>query len=96
MIALALFILIALAHINGLLAILWLIFATLAIPGVVIQRREHATGPEFGADAEHLGWGAIRLFGNLTLDLTGIVLGVLILLAGLLGLHLLAGSGGKH
>jgi hypothetical protein len=70
-----------LREISGALALLFLILAIVSIPALVIQRREAACAIETGPDSESAVRGWTRLFGNLGLDLTGVALGGLIIIA---------------
>lgn len=70
-----------LREMNGALALLFLILAIVSIPALVIQRREAAYAIEASPDGESAARGWVRLFGNVGLDLTGVALGALIIIA---------------
>jgi len=84
-----------LREINGLLALLFLILAVISIPALVLHRRETATALEPGPESESSARGWTRLFGDLGLDLTGVALATLILVALALVLRSL-GKAGLH
>jgi hypothetical protein len=70
-----------LREINGPLALLFLILAVISVPALVLHRRETAKAFEPGPECESAVRGWTRLFGNLGLDLTGVALGTLIIIA---------------
>jgi hypothetical protein len=84
-----------LARFNGPLAILFLIAAVVSIPALVIYRRDEAAAQEIGPESESTRRGWLRLIGVLGLDLTGVVLAVLIIVAAVLVLRSL-GTAGLH
>lgn len=65
---------------STILAVGFFIAAIVTIPGLVIHRREAAYAPEIGPDAESRGRGWMRLARIVGVDMTGIALGVLLLL----------------
>ncbi len=82
-----------LRQINGPLALLFLILALVSVPALVLHRREMHTAPECGPDTESAGYGWIRLAGSLGLDLTGVVLAVMIIVACALVIRSLSAAG---
>ncbi|HEX6510135.1 MAG TPA: hypothetical protein VF221_21100 [Chloroflexota bacterium] len=68
-----------LQQISGPLAILFLIFAVISIPALVLHQREMATAPEIASDGESQAHGWLRLFGDITVDVTGITAAVLVI-----------------
>jgi hypothetical protein len=68
-----------LKQLSGPLAMMFLIFAAVSIPAVVIYRREAAYAPQIGPESESTARGWLRLLGDLSLDITGITIGVLII-----------------
>jgi uncharacterized membrane protein len=84
-----------LREVNGPFALLFLILAIISIPALVLHRREAATALEVGPESESANRGWARLFGDLGLDLTGVVLGALIIIAFALVLRSL-GTNGFH
>lgn len=84
---------ILLREVNGLLALVFLILAVISIPALVLHRRESATALELGPESESTARGWVRLFGDLGLDLTGVTLAALILIACALVLRALSTSG---
>lgn len=78
--------------INGPLALLFLILAIVSVPALVLHRRELQTAPECGLETESAARGWVRLAGNLGLDLTGVALAALIIIALVLVLRSFAGS----
>ena len=85
---------ILLRSMNGPLALLFLILAVVSIPALVLHRREAETALECGPESESAVHGWTRLSRDLGLDLTGVALAVLILVA--LALVLRALGGGVH
>jgi hypothetical protein len=85
-----------LLQINGILALGFFLTAVVSIPALVIHRREAAYAPEIGPDAESVRWGWLRLAGLLSLDITGLALGVLLLILLILALHQFVPSGHRH
>jgi hypothetical protein len=80
--------------INGLLALLFLILAIVSVPALVLHRREVQTAPECGPETESAARGWARLAGNLGLDLTGVALAALMIIALALVLRSLGGVHG--
>ena len=81
-----------LRDISGVLALFFLILAVISVPALVLHRREAAAELECSPDAESATWGWLRLFGNLGLDLTGVTLAALIIIAFVLLVHSLGGT----
>ncbi|HEY8686026.1 MAG TPA: hypothetical protein VIO57_10510 [Chloroflexota bacterium] len=79
--------------ISGSLALLFLILAIVSIPALILHRREVQTAPECGHESESAGRGWVRLAGNLGLDLTGVALAALIIIACALVLRSLSAAG---
>jgi hypothetical protein len=84
-----------LREVNGPLALLFLILAVVSVPALVLHRRETATALELGSESETAARGWTRLFGDLGLDLTGVALAALIIIALALVLRSL-GKAGLH
>jgi hypothetical protein len=84
---------ILLRQINGPLALLFLILAIISVPTLVLYRRELQTAPEYGPESESTARGWARLAGDLSLDLTGVALAALIIIALALVIRSLSGSG---
>lgn len=82
-----------LREVNGMLALLFLILALVSIPALVLHRRETAIALESGPDCESAARGWTRLCGNLGLDLSGVVLAALIIIAFALMLRSLSSAG---
>ncbi len=73
-----------LTHVSGPLAILFLIAAVVTVPALVLHRREAAASIDLSPDSESSARGWLHLFGDLGLDLTGVILAVLIIVAAVL------------
>src|SRR5437588_4863345 len=71
-----------LRELNGLLALFFLIGALAFVPALAIQRREAAYGPELGPGAESQAHGGLRLAQDIGIDLTGVSLGLLVVILG--------------
>lgn len=85
-----------LLQIKVIVGLLFLIAAAVFIPALVLHRREAAYAPILGPDSESQGKGMVRLAGVIGLDMTGIALGVLLLLGVILALHAIGGSRPPH
>jgi hypothetical protein len=85
---------ILLRPINGPLALLFLILAIISVPALVLHRREMHTAPERGPESESAARGWVRLVGDLGLDLTGVALAALIIIAFALIVRSLSIAGG--
>jgi hypothetical protein len=70
-------IVVILFHFGFMFGLLALILALVGIPGIVIHRREAATAPEVGPEAESHGRGIMRLAHLVGIDLSGVALAVL-------------------
>ena len=82
-----------LRQISGALALLFLILAIISVPALVLHRREMDIAPDCGPDGESAGHGWLRLAGSLGLDLTGVALAVLIIIACALVIRSLSAAG---
>lgn len=91
MLIVSIVVVILLLRVSTLLAILFFIAAIVTIPGLVIHRREAAHAPEIGQEAEGQRHGWMRLLAVIGLDVTGIALGVLLLIMIVLLIGLISG-----
>lgn len=73
-----------LLQVSVIVALVFFIAAIVTIPGLVIHRREAAYAPEIGPGGESQWHGWMRLARIIGLDMTGVALGVLILVLSLL------------
>jgi hypothetical protein len=76
-----------LLQVNAFLAAAFFIAALIFIPTLMLHRRETANALECGPESEPPSRGIVRLAGSLSLDLTGVALGTLIVILCVLVLH---------
>jgi hypothetical protein len=96
LLAVSIVIFVLLLQVNPLLGVFFLILAVTFIPALVLQRREAASGPEIGPDAESTARGWLRLAGTVGLDTTGLALGILLLLLIVVGAYWWGHQGLHH
>lgn len=81
LVAVCLLICFLVAQLNALAAIVLFMLALVSVPALILHRREIAAGHPIGPDGESPGRGALHTVRTIGLDTTGIVLGVLLLIA---------------